>query len=62
MNCPIHTEEELRKEHVSQTGFCVKCLKHYPYCTSMKNLATLGCELVEDHEGPHKNKRGEEWL
>ena len=30
-------------------------------CTSMRNLATPGCDLVLGHDGPHKNARGDEW-
>lgn len=58
MNCPEHPEVELRRERY-ETGFCLKCLKHYPMCcvTEYMNI----CDRLKDHEGPHRDERGREW-
>lgn len=55
MQCPVHPEVELRAETDSNryvfTGFCLKCLKHHPRCTSVHYMEM--CNQVLGHEGPH---------
>lgn len=58
MDCPVH-KEPMRVEHARNTpkgepwvtGFCLKCLRHYPCCTA--SYGTTGCDLVAGHELPH---------
>jgi hypothetical protein len=60
VDCPVH-KEPLRVEYACNapkgepwaTGFCLKCLRHYPCCTS--TYGTTGCVLVEGHELPHRS-------
>jgi len=58
MNCPKHPEVELRRENY-ETGFCLKCLKHYPMCCEVEFMNI--CDRLKDHKGPHRDERGREW-
>lgn len=55
MKCPVH-DEDLRDE--ISTGFCQKCLKHYPRCPA--SYGCSGCDLVAGHpkDIPHRDARG----
>lgn len=57
--CPEHPDVELRRENYN-TGFCIKCSKHYPMCcvTEYMNI----CIYLKDHEGLHMDKHGHEWV
>ena len=68
MDCPLH-KEPIRVEvnrHAPQgmpymTGFCEKCLRHYPCCTS--TLGTDHCDLVQGHPPPHlSSNRCTAWM
>jgi hypothetical protein len=63
MRCPNHPELELRSEFNSEsntyTGFCLKCLKHHPRCTSVRYMDM--CNQVAGHAGPHE-AHGTEWI
>lgn len=62
MDCPVH-KEPMRVEYARDvpigecwaTGFCLKCLRHYPCCTSTYRMT--GCDLVEGHEPPHLSQK-----
>ena len=58
MNCPEHPEVELRRENY-ETGFCVKCLKHYPMCCATEYMNI--CEKLKGHEGLHQDNTGREF-
>lgn len=61
--CPVHPQELLRREvgpdGYPTTGFCLKCLKHYPLCRSV--LYMTQCQLVSGHEGRHDAGKGQSW-
>ena len=54
MQCPKHPEVELRAEMNGndRTGFCLKCLRHYPRCRHMHYMEM--CNKVDGHEGLHE--------
>ena len=61
MDCPVHGEP-LRIEYARNapggepwaTGFCLKCLRHYPCC--MSTCAMRSCDLIEGHVLPHRSQ------
>jgi len=57
MNCPEHPDDELRQE--GDAGFCLKCLKHYALCTSVRYMEM--CSLLKGHEGQHVGSHGHTW-
>ena len=57
--CPIHKNEELRREDNYSTGFCLKCLKHYELCC--ENIYMSICCKLKDHEGKHETDKGLLW-
>jgi hypothetical protein len=60
VNCPEHPETPLREEWgEGRTGFCSKCLKHYPLCFAVRHMAI--CQKLNGHDGPHIDERGKEW-
>jgi hypothetical protein len=60
VNCPEHPEELLREEWgQGRTGFCLKCLKHYPLCTAARYMDI--CQKLKKHDGPHITAKGDEW-
>ena len=63
MNCPEHSEVELREERTAingRTGFCLLCLKHYLLCRAVHYMAS--CDRIAGHEGAHKTKKGKNWI
>lgn len=60
MNCPQHPEVTLREEWSGgRTGFCLKCCKHYGLCRKVRYMDI--CQKLEKHDGPHRDKNGNEW-
>lgn len=65
MKCPEHNDVELRVEYGSRdadpglTGYCGKCLKHWPLCTATRFMTP--CDLLKNHVSSHMSKDGKTW-
>jgi hypothetical protein len=67
MKCPIHRDEDTRKEYILKddsddhirTGYCSKCGQHYRQCTAVQYMNI--CDLVHGHQGPHTDAKGNQW-
>ena len=58
--CPIHENEELRREDNYKTGFCSKCLCHYPLCCETQFMSI--CTKLLGHDDEHESKNGMRWV
>ena len=58
--CPEHKEGlRIGYDAGGRSGYCAKCEKHYPLCTT--KLRGAICQQLQGHEGRHQDARGDTW-